>query len=197
MKRYVRPMSEIRKVAQEKWRLYKEATKRSKDPIYKDMKKVYNQLKGGRKVIDINSVFEKSGINSLLQPKLAIARIALKEIYFHYHRSGRLRFSHSSWDGSSQSGDVLMNGVLPNQTEESFGKYTHSKTGKAPVPLVPPQFLPKRITNDLYVLWEVKEWEMVPPKDPYLLKRITKNMFVVLAAWDLTELERAVMKGRM
>ena len=32
-------------------------------------------------------------------------------------------------------------------------------------------------------------------RDPYLLRRINENLFVVLASWDLTELERAVMEG--
>jgi len=30
-----------------------------------------------------------------------------------------------------------------------------------------------------------------------LLRKLTPNMFVVLASWDLTPLERAVIKGRL
>jgi hypothetical protein len=32
----------------------------------------------------------------------------------------------------------------------------------------------------------------MPPKDPLLLKRIGKTMLVILAEWELTDLEYAV-----
>ena len=48
-----------------------------------------------------------------------------------------------------------------------------------------------------FVLFEVAEWNEVPvAKDPYLLKRINANAFVVLAEWDVSEVELAVMRGR-
>ncbi|TWT34974.1 hypothetical protein KOR42_53530 [Thalassoglobus neptunius] len=34
---------------------------------------------------------------------------------------------------------------------------------------------------------------MTPPGDPYLLKKISGEFYAVLAEWDLTELEKAVM----
>jgi hypothetical protein len=40
-------------------------------------------------------------------------------------------------------------------------------------------------------------WEYVPHPDPILLKRLSGSLFVVLAAWDLTELEQKVLKGRL
>lgn len=36
------------------------------------------------------------------------------------------------------------------------------------------------------------------PKDPYLLRRIGKgDMWLVVAAWDLTEVERAALATRL
>ena len=65
------------------------------------------------------------------------------------------------------------------------------------VPLIPPRFRPSN--NDLHryhILWDVQgAWEAEPPKDPFLLSRIHGDLFAVLAVWDLTELERAVLKG--
>ncbi len=58
------------------------------------------------------------------------------------------------------------------------------------------RLLPKGSNENYYVLWEVDHWTREPPRDPYLLRRITDNMFVVIAAWNLTDLERAVIKGR-
>ena len=37
-------------------------------------------------------------------------------------------------------------------------------------------------------------WESAP-RDPYLLRRITQDLFVVLAQWELTETERFVMES--
>ena len=47
------------------------------------------------------------------------------------------------------------------------------------------------------MLWEVDEWSAAPDKDPFLLRRITPNMFVIVAAWELTDLEISVISGRM
>ena len=67
------------------------------------------------------------------------------------------------------------------------------KTG---VPIIPAKFMPKGNLENYYILWEVKEWEEVPPaRDPLLLKRLTENMFVILAAWDVTPLEQSIIKG--
>jgi len=67
----------------------------------------------------------------------------------------------------------------------------------APLPIIPPQFLPNGDLSDYFLLWEVESWTQEPPVDPMLLRRLTPNMFVVLAVWDLTPLEQAVLRGRM
>jgi hypothetical protein len=42
------------------------------------------------------------------------------------------------------------------------------------------------------------EWRKVVPKDPYLLRRIGDgDMWVVVAHWDLTEVERAALAHRL
>jgi hypothetical protein len=59
--------------------------------------------------------------------------------------------------------------------------------------LLPPSIKPSEASLKHYhILWEA-EWENAPPVDPYLLRRISANLFVVIASWDLTPLERAVM----
>jgi hypothetical protein len=45
-------------------------------------------------------------------------------------------------------------------------------------------------------LWEA-EWRRVAPRDPYLLRHVGGDIWVVLAAWDLTEVERAAMATRL
>lgn len=45
------------------------------------------------------------------------------------------------------------------------------------------------------ILWEAT-WSRIAPKDPALLKDIGGGLYVVLAIWDLTELERSVLGVR-
>lgn len=67
-------------------------------------------------------------------------------------------------------------------------------------PLVPADVRPATgQLRDWHVLWEVEAWHdspqtMTPPRDPYLLRYIGGSLWAVLAEWDLTELERAVMR---
>lgn len=41
------------------------------------------------------------------------------------------------------------------------------------------------------------QWRPVPPVDPFLLKHLGGTLYVVLAQWDLTPLEQAVLAGRL
>lgn len=48
-----------------------------------------------------------------------------------------------------------------------------------------------------FVLWEVQRWESVPPVDPLLLRRLTNNLFSVLAEWNLSPVEQAIIRGTL
>lgn len=188
-------MSETRTTALQKWREYKDAEKQSSNPLYKDLRKIYNQIKSGKKVIDIFKVIQKGGVHENFHPKLAIAQAKTKKITCEYFQHGLVKFiNDDSWRRRISTADVILENCLPKfQMQNSFANQKIT----APVPLIPPKFLPKVLTEDYYILWEVDVWKMIPPTDPWLLRRITKTMFVVLAGWDLTEIEKAVMAGRM
>ena len=47
-----------------------------------------------------------------------------------------------------------------------------------------------------HVLWEA-EWQQVVPRDPFLLRHIGGDLYSVVAAWDLTDLERSVIAARL
>lgn len=64
------------------------------------------------------------------------------------------------------------------------------------VPLVPAPIRPRGALDGYRILFEPK-WEPVPPVDPMLLKHLHGALYVVLAHWDLTPLERAVLAGRL
>lgn len=66
------------------------------------------------------------------------------------------------------------------------------------VPAVPFHLRPKDLEN-YFILWEVAKWEQYPqptaPGDPLLLKRIAHPVYVVVAQWDLTELEQRILES--
>jgi hypothetical protein len=64
------------------------------------------------------------------------------------------------------------------------------------LPTIPPQLRPPKRLGLYHVLWEVESWELAtPPGDPALLKHLGGDLYALLAVWDLTELERAVLAG--
>jgi hypothetical protein len=72
------------------------------------------------------------------------------------------------------------------------------KRGVAMVPMVPPDVITDGRGCDLskhFVLWEVESWDAAPPVDPMLLKPIGGDLYAVVAQWDLTDLERAILRG--
>jgi len=187
----IETLTETKRAATEKWHEYKNAEKVNKDPMYKDLRKVYNQIKNGKKVIDIFKVIQKGDVHANFHPKLAIAKALTKNITCKYYQDGTVKFLN---DRNELAADVILKNCLPTFKMQRTWDF---QILQAPVPIVPPKFLPKILTDDYYILWEVDEWKQVPPTDPFLLKRITTTLFVVLAGWDLTELEKAVMAGRM
>ena len=71
-----------------------------------------------------------------------------------------------------------------------------NKYHEAQTPIIPMRLMPEYNLMNYFILWEVEKWTKfdMPKPDPLLLKRITENLFVVLASWDLTELERMVIR---
>ena len=194
----VEVMAEAKNVAKLKWREYKDALKKNpSNGFFKDMTATYNQLKSGRKLIDINAVMAKCPLDAKGFPKLAIARADSDVCCCSIQGSTGNTIFHSgqpTWRTSRKR--VTVNGVIHPL---SWSKYTEQKYSL--LPMIPPSVYPKGRLSNYYILWEVDKWEdrnpLLPPTDPWLLKRINAHIFVVLAEWELTELERSVMAGRL
>lgn len=87
--------------------------------------------------------------------------------------------------------------VFPAGTFSRDGLPDYQLRGyRALVPLIPPNLRPARALVRYVILFEA-EWEPVPPTDPLLLRHLHGDLYAVLAAWDLTPLERAVLAGRL
>lgn len=192
-----------RKEAYKLWKEYVSVCKGNpKDKFLEDMKKVYHQLKCGQKVIDIYTVFQRSGLNFNGEPRLAIARATTKTITCFYRYDGQVIFidKFDKWSNRhwKEIDSIRIKKIFPEIPREKQQQYQSEIKLEAPVPSIPASLRPKgKLGNNYYILWEVEKWTRIPPRDPYLLRRLTENMFVVVAGWKLTELERAVMKGRV
>ena len=76
--------------AQEEYKAYRELVKNNRTDVdyAKDMKRLYNTIKSGRKVIDIYEAFKVTGLNEKEEPKLAIARADCKMVTFEKQTGG-------------------------------------------------------------------------------------------------------------
>lgn len=184
---------------------YLEVVKTRKEKYLRDLKQVYYHLSKGHQVLDIYEVFKKSGVNEDGEPKLAIVRADVKKCVFHKRDLGSGRFSEN-FDWRDQEIPARFDVFLPSNTfpdwkidetketwddERIIRRHIQTKTT-----ICPPHLLPNGKLDNYYLLWEVEKWDEVPvAKDPFLLKRINDNAFIVLAEWNLTKVEQAVIRG--
>lgn len=186
-------------------KLFKKNAKLRKQAIYRDMRRVYGHMTHGGKIIDIHKSIKKAGVNIKGQPRLAIVRADSKMCYLSRRSNGACVFGGvdpGHW-GQSSARKTYGEVELPRDTfGDLWANLPWRKTVlKIPTPLIPPHIYIEEIKYNLknyHILWEVDEWiETEPPVDPILLKKITPSLYGVLATWDLTELERAIIRGAL
>lgn len=166
----------------------------------------YRALAKGTPLLDLDEVMATCGFDDKGRPKLAICRANRECVKFEWRDGSHCRFTPAdprmTW--SRQEADrreVLLSrpGKATYRTEYGLNSYY----GYARVPLIPADVRPPHGTEkDWFVLWEVEKWaderrEIMVDRDPYLLKHLGGSLYAVIAEWDLTELERAVMKGNL
>ena len=104
------------------------------------------------------------------------------------------------------SGDQWPNGKTAFSRKFAFDAGTFPAAGKrlsnrwryeAIVPHIPPDIRPRRGLQNYSILFEA-EWSRAIPIDPMLLRRIGRGDFwLVVGAWELTAVERAVLAGHL
>lgn len=198
-----------REKAREAWKEYCELLKKHDgDQVMRDLKNIYYQLSQGRQVIDAYSAIIDAGLWDSGFPKLAICRADGRFCHVHRRENGGMVFLHDQIPTRSygwRDKVILPQGSFKWNTPlvgHNWSWSPHeSRSRRTIVPHIPTKFYPDSKLSNFYIMWETDEhgWEPVPepPGDPLLLKRITRNLFVILAAWDLTDIEKAVIKGAM
>jgi hypothetical protein len=177
-------------------RKYKEHRAYS-EPIDWEIQRAYALLASGKVIIRAIESIKQAGLNREFLPKLALAPATAEYCYIFRQRNGSLVMSprpehHRPNKKQFRFGEQSF--VFPAESfKNSWGHSEH----KALVPPIPLHLRPKRGLQNYHVLWEA-EWQRIPPRDPYLLRRIGESdMWLVVAHWDLTEVERAALATRV
>lgn len=144
----------------------------------------YRAIAAGRAVISVDASIREAGWNPDGTSKLAMTRANVRRIRANFSRE-----SVSFWDDSSRGYAAHYEVRGMPQNPKGWGP-----NNTAIVPLIPLPHRPKHNLRNYWILWEA-DWR-VAPRDPLLLRKTQGDLWIVLAAWDLTDVERAVLERR-
>lgn len=198
--------------AAERYAEYLKATNRTTEDEH--CKRIYRAIAHGNRVLNLCEAMRLAGTDHLFRPRLAIARASnlQQSIAFEWWMerpvfgdpwtARNLGYMGEVEEGVFQSRVVLPNVTFPcNGNNGLLGQTIEGKeiwSINASIPIIPPALRPKQ-PQAYHILWEVDEWtagETRPEdsRDPLLLKHLASWFFVIVAEWDLTEVERQVFR---
>lgn len=178
--------------AKEEFEAYRAAVKERHNAEDEAIMRGYKELAAGRQVLNLHDVMRSVGVDEKNQPKLAICRSDAKWCFYDRYNE-QPTFCVNDWWYRTMARTKYVQ--LPRQMFPALIGKTWGQKLQAMVPPIPPGLRPKFNLANYHTLWEA-EWQRVPPVDPMLLKHLGGALYAVLAAWDLTELERSVLAGR-
>ncbi len=182
--------------ARELWRDYRKHQHYSA-PIDQEVMRTYKAIAQGRVIIRALDSIRVAGLGKDGLPKLAIARADAQFCWLSPDRNGAAGFSISEEAATTWRSARYTRQRIDFPAGTFPGISTQRWRPRAIVPQVPLPLRPKRGLQNYHVLFEA-EWELVPPVDPMLLRRVgAGDLWVVCAAWDLTEVERAALAARV
>jgi hypothetical protein len=161
------------------------------------IQRTYQLIAQGRLVIKALDSIATAGVGEDGYPKLAICRADAATCYFQDQANGGGRFAKDRWvkENHRRSYIDLPPGSFP--LEVARERRRDWARAEATVPLIPIDLRPKRGLENYHLLWEAV-WRPAPPVDPMLLRRIgLADLWVVLAAWDLSPVEQAALAARI
>lgn len=139
------------------------------------------------------------GARPVLMPSLAVARADVLAVWSHgINREGgcELRYTPESITERSRERHRIPDGTFDADLERRRDGGFRPRI-RAMAPNIPPGLRPAHHLRNYHLLWEA-EWQLdrsVPPGDPALLKQLGGDLYAVLAVWDLTPIEQAVLAG--
>lgn len=185
---------------------YRKAVRERHNAEDEQIMRGYREIIRGRQLIDIVATIREGGTVTartrprwneapaeIQLPALAVMRADQKWCRVAIDQAGRVAFHPSQWGPRGQERRNVVR--LPQATLPARSSAVTYSMFRAMVPPVPPALRPNIDLGNFHVLWEA-EWEAQAPKDPALLRHLGGDLYAVIATWDLSELERAVLAGR-
>lgn len=161
----------------------------------------YRELSRGTQLISLRDTIAAGGIDDKGLPRLAVMRADVPWCWVRRMAEGSVAFTpvrdphHRLRKGVYRLPSDTLPAVARAEARPEWGSWR--PVFRAMVPPIPPSLRPPYRLGNYAILWEAT-WEKVPrpPGDPALLRHIGGDLYAVLAIWDLTDLERAVLAGR-
>lgn len=180
------------------YRKYKEHVHYS-TPVDDEVRRAYQLIAQGKTIIKALESVKIAGLKGAECadagfPKLGLCRADAKTCTVYMGDAGEARMCAD--DGRHFSRGQSRSRInFPRDSFERIRNRRWQATGLVPLP--PVHLRPKRGLANYHVLWEA-EWTKIVPFDPLLLRRIGKaDLWLVVAAWDLSEVERAALSTRI
>ncbi|MGQ0668070.1 MAG: hypothetical protein ACT4PO_00080 [Actinomycetota bacterium] len=194
--------------AAEAFESYREAVKLRHSDEDEAIMRGYRELVHGRAVLKLSESMRLAGVTAVehalwvkggqrwftaQMPRLAIARADAPWVYCDgILRDGSAQFRMDKWVSRHTTRRYI---DLPAGTFPAPHTVNDRRIMSAMVPIVPPALRPRGSLVNYHLLFEA-EWKAQPPRDPLLLRRLGGDLWAVVATWNLTEIERAVLAGR-
>lgn len=172
-------------------------------------RKGYEQQMLGRPLLNLSDVMRDCPLGDDSLPKLAVARADRFQVELSVPKAtktGPVRFmsyaKNTGWSSSMAISPTLTKHFLMPQIPERDDYMRLERYALVPM-------IPAEVRNEphvsatlkkYHILWEVEEWSetphgVIPDRDPLLLEHLLGDLYVVQGAWDLTDLERAIMSN--
>lgn len=172
----------------------------AKDRMVEDeaIAQAYRAVKRGMPILRLSQAIERGGFFPNGWPRIAVVRADATECWVtdvNDYRNGGVDYVFTDSDRRTSYGALVgEHTVRVHMSERPAHEGRRTSRAHTLVPVIPPHVRPKRPRlGRLHVLWEVEEWANVPPVDPALIRHVRGDLWVVLAMWELTELERLVL----
>lgn len=173
----------------------------------KELMAAYRVMSRGRRVINFTEACANMGWKpgpTWGLPKVAICRASAKRCalaFPYYYRSQDPVFVDDARTGRHWNHSTLSRPKSAIQMPRDLWdlaalKANSNKIFRCKVPTIPLRHRPAEGQLHRYHLIFEAEWDLTPPLDPFLVKRVSKHFFAVIAQWDLTPLERSLVGMR-
>lgn len=180
-----------RKKALELYRAYK-THQHYQQPLDAAIQRAYQLISQGRIIIKALESIKAAGVNAQGFPMLAICNAQAQRCGVRMNRNG----SAEMWRSERELNWSDKTNVFRFPEDTFPRRADYGEKAESMVPLVPIHLRPKRALGAYHILYEA-EWSKAVPIDPMLLRRLKGDMWLVVAAWDLTEVERAALATRL